>query len=36
LSNKLSENGTIVSTETTSCKLHIKSLTDVLVDKLQT
>lgn len=33
LSNKFAENGTLLSTETLSCKLSYQTLTDVLVEK---
>ncbi len=35
LSNKLAENGSIKSTETTSCSLHRKIMTDVIFEKLK-
>ncbi len=34
LSNKFSENGTLLSTETMTCKLHVQSLSKVVIDKL--
>jgi uncharacterized protein len=34
LSNKVSENGTLRSTETTACRLHRQALATVLLDKL--